>query len=295
MPEFIVGIDGGGTSCRAAVAAADGRILGRGKSGAANILTDPDTALANITAATKAAFIEAGLDPDAIGSADAVLGLAGNNVGDAVTYVTERLPFARAVIESDGLIALQGALGDEDGAIGILGTGTIYLSRLSGEVRYTGGWGFAIGDLGSGARLGQAALQESLLVHDRVHSPSTLAAAVLAEFENDPGRAVDFARLARPGDFGRYAPMVFEHADRGDAAAIRLLQASAATIDEVLDLLVADGATRICLLGGLAPLYPRWLAERHRAHLVAPRADALTGAVAIAAKRYATATGDADV
>lgn len=286
MPDFIVGIDGGGTSCRVAVAAADGRILGRSKGGAANILTDPDNALANIVASTKAAFVEAGLDPDGIGSASAVLGLAGNNVGDAVNYVTERLPFARAVIESDGLIALQGALGDDDGAIAILGTGTIYLSRLAGEVRYIGGWGFAIGDLGSGARLGQAALQESLLVHDRVHPPSALADAVLADFDRDPGRAVDFARLARPGEFGRYAPKVFEYADKGDGAAIRLLQASAAAIDEVLDLVAADGAKRICLLGGLAPLYPRWLAERHKARLVAPKADALTGAVAIAAKRF---------
>lgn len=33
MPHYILGIDGGGTSCRAAVAGADGRILGRGKSG----------------------------------------------------------------------------------------------------------------------------------------------------------------------------------------------------------------------------------------------------------------------
>lgn len=290
MPEFIVGIDGGGTSCRAAVGAADGRILGRGKSGAANILTDPDNALANIAAAARAAFVEAGLDPDSLSSASAVLGLAGNNVGDAVNYVMARLPFAHSAIESDGLIALQGALGDEDGAIAILGTGTIYLSRLAGEVRFTGGWGFAIGDLGSGARLGQAALQEGLLVHDRVHPPSALADAVLAEFGNDPGRAVDFARLARPGDFGRYAPKVFEFADKGDAAAIRLLQASAATIDEVFDLLVADGAARICLLGGLASLYPRWLAERHKARLVSPRADALTGAVAIATKRFGAAT-----
>ncbi|WP_069308553.1 hypothetical protein [Methylobrevis pamukkalensis] len=36
-----------------------------------------------------------------------MLGLAGNNVGDAVAYVRARLPFASAEIVSDGLIALQ--------------------------------------------------------------------------------------------------------------------------------------------------------------------------------------------
>ncbi|MDI7862309.1 N-acetylglucosamine kinase [Rhizobiaceae bacterium n13] len=291
MPKFILGIDGGGTSCRAAVAAPDGRVLGRGKSGAANILTDPDAALANIEAAARSAFAEAGLAPEAIAEAAAVLGLAGNNVGDAVNYVRTRLPFADAVIESDGLIALQGALGDEDGAIAILGTGTIYLKRLAGKVSYIGGWGFAVGDLGSGARLGQAALQECLLVHDGIHPPSDLAASLLVEFGNDPGQVVEFARLARPGDFGRYAPRVFEYAEKGDAAAVRLLRASAAHVDEVLDLITADGVERISLLGGLAPLYPRWLAARHHGKLVAAAADALTGAVAIAAQRFATAGG----
>ena len=151
------------------IADADGRILGRGKSGAANILTDPDNALIHIAGAAAAAFEEAKIAPSEMGSACALVGVAGSNVGDAVHYVKERLPFAKADIESDGLIALQGALGDSDGAVAILGTGSIYISREGDEVRYIGGWGFQIGDLGSGARLGHALLQESVLAFDRIH------------------------------------------------------------------------------------------------------------------------------
>lgn len=124
MTFYLIGIDGGGTSCRAAVAALGGRILGRGKAGAANILTDPETALQNITDAARDAFGDAGLDPAGIGASRAIVGVAGHNVGDAVHYVKRRLPFAQADIESDGLIALQGALGD--------GTGP---SRYSGRAR----------------------------------------------------------------------------------------------------------------------------------------------------------------
>ncbi|MDE3240946.1 MAG: ATPase, partial [Paracoccaceae bacterium] len=54
--QLFLGIDGGGTGCRAAVADARGRILGRGKAGPANIVTDPDGARANILAATVAAL-----------------------------------------------------------------------------------------------------------------------------------------------------------------------------------------------------------------------------------------------
>jgi glucosamine kinase len=287
MPHYILGIDGGGTSCRAAVAGADGRILGRGKSGPANILTDPDNALIHIVGAATAAFEEANIAPSKIGSACALVGVAGSNVGDAVHYVMERLPFAKADIESDGLIALQGALGDSDGAVAILGTGSIYITRQADDIRYIGGWGFQIGDLGSGARLGHALLQESVLAFDNIHPSSPLTQAVMAEFNNDPREVVEFARASVPGAFGRFAPKVFQFAAENDPVAITLLQASAQTINEALDAVVAQGSRKLCLLGGLAPLYRPWLAERHQPLFVEPEADALTGSVALAAKRFA--------
>ncbi|WEX77582.1 N-acetylglucosamine kinase [Sinorhizobium numidicum] len=286
MTSYLIGIDGGGTSCRAAVAATDGRMLGRGKAGAANILTDPETALQNITDAARAAFEDAGLDPAGITVARAIVGVAGHNVGDAVHYVKRRLPFAAADIESDGLIALQGALGDKDGAVAILGTGTIYIARRGDTVSYVGGWGFTIGDHGSGARIGHALLQESLLAFDGIHEASPVTDSVFAEFNNDPRDVVDFARLAKPGEFGRYAPRVFEYADRGDAVALRLLKAAATTVDEALDVVVSRGSERLCLLGGLAVLYRPWLAKRHQPRFVEAEADALTGAVALAAARF---------
>lgn len=293
MAHHILGIDGGGTSCRAAVADRQGVVLGRGRSGAANILTDPNSAIVSITEAARAAFRDAGLDEDGVADASAFLGLAGTNVGDLTRYVRDRLPFRHTDIDSDGLIALQGALGDGDGAVAILGTGSIYMGRLEGVTRYVGGWGFVVGDLGGGARLGHALLQEALLAHDRVHPPGSATEAVLAEFRHDPRNIVEFARLSKPGDFGRFAPLVFEHAGKGDACALALIEAAAAAVNESLDAIATlSGAPRLCLLGGLAPLYPPWLAERHRSILVEAEADALAGAVALAASRLRDRMGE---
>ncbi len=287
MTRYFLGIDGGGTSCRAALADETGTILGWGKSGASNILTDPDTALKHICEASRLAFEDAALLPD-LASASALLGLAGNNVGDAVSYVSARLPFKQSDIVSDGVIALQGAIGDEDGAIGIVGTGTVYIARHEGRVHSVAGWGFQVSDLGSGARLGQMALQESLLAYDHIRPMTGLSQAILDEFGGDPETVVDFARLAKPGDFGRYTPRVFEHAKLGDLTAIRILQAGAASIDEALDTVdrITKQKGRLCLLGGLGPLYPPYLAERHRTRLSEPIADALTGAVALAVQTF---------
>ena len=71
--DFVLGIDGGGTSCRAALATADGRILSRAKSGAANIRTDLTGARASIVEAARLAFIEAGQDPELIPATPALL------------------------------------------------------------------------------------------------------------------------------------------------------------------------------------------------------------------------------
>ena len=291
MDGYIIGIDGGGTSCRAAVADPQGRILGRGRSGASNILTDPDTALRHIEEAARLAFGAAGIAAD-LSQASALLGVAGNNVGDAVSYVQARLPFRRSEIVSDGLIALQGALGDEDGAIGIVGTGSIFILRHAGAIHYLGGWGFQVGDLGGGARLGHAALQESLLAHDGIRPASDLTRSILEEFAGDPGNVVDFARAARPGDFGRYAPVVIRFADQGDPTALRLMREAVSHVDEALDAIIRinGGTGRLCLLGGLAEVYPAYLAERHRTRLAPPLADALTGAVALAVKTLGTET-----
>ncbi|MDI6025041.1 N-acetylglucosamine kinase [Corticibacterium sp. UT-5YL-CI-8] len=294
MADYLIGIDGGGTSCRAAVADAAGRILGRGKCGASNILTDPDTALKNIEQATRLAFAEAGLDENLVSSSSALLGVAGNNVAHAVDYISARLPFRRFKIVSDGLIALQGAIGNRDGAIAILGTGSIFIARHSGTVHYVGGWGFQIGDFGSGARIGHAALQESLLAHDGIRPQSEMTRTFMAEFDDDPSKAVDFARAAFPNDYGRYAPRVLAFAEQGDAAALRLMAEAASLVDEALDRVSAvnGGEGPLCLLGGLAEIYPRFLAERHRARLSKPAGDALTGAVSLAAATFQPARQD---
>jgi glucosamine kinase len=283
MVDYLIGIDGGGTSCRAAVADRTGRILGMGKSGSANIMTSADIALANIDRAAREAFSSAGLNQDLIRQCPAFLGLAGNNVEDAVVAVSSHLPFSRAIIDSDGLIALQGALGEGDGAVAILGTGSIFIARTGTDVRYLGGWGFFIGDFGSGARLGQMALQESLLAFDEIIASSPLTASILGEFEHSPPRMVAFAKQASPGDFGRFAPRMFEFAKLGDAVAQRLLKTAATQVDAALDRMaeITKGG-RLSLLGGLATPYAPYLAERHQSRLIDAKADALTGAVALA-------------
>ncbi len=63
---YLLGIDGGGTGCRAALADMSGQVLGTGKSGSANIMTDMNTARLNILDATEAALADARIDHSVI-------------------------------------------------------------------------------------------------------------------------------------------------------------------------------------------------------------------------------------
>lgn len=282
MTGFAIGIDGGGTSCRAAVADSLGNILGTGKAGAANIMSDPEGALANIVASARAALENAGLPISEVDNASTVLGVAGANVGPYGARIEQALPFARSRVVTDSLIALQGALGDGDGIVGAFGTGSVYSIRRNGKVREIGGWGFIVGDQSSGARLGRDALEAALLSHDGVYPATELTAQIMAEFDKDPQKVVEFAHTAKPKDFARYAPLVFGHAERSDKVALGIVRKAARDIDDTIDSLLWSECRAVCLLGGLSCAYRSLLATRHQALLVEPKGDALQGAVAFA-------------
>ncbi|PBC22198.1 MULTISPECIES: N-acetylglucosamine kinase [unclassified Mesorhizobium] len=285
--KFVLGIDGGGTSCRAALATVEGSVIGRAKSGAANIRTDLTGARSNIVDAARQAFIAAGQDPELIPQTPAILGLAGANVGTYRQQLEAILPFSISRVETDAEIALEGAVGSGDGAMAILGTGTAYMARKHGRSRAIGGWGFQVGDQGSGARIGRDLLEQTLLAQDGVRARSPLTDAMMAIFRNNPEDVVEFTTNAKPGDFGGFAPKVFEHAQKGDAVANWIVDKAVGDVEASLGALDLSDDAPLCLLGGLAPLYAPRLSARYRALLKPPLDDALGGAVQMAVRLFA--------
>ncbi|MBB4229095.1 N-acetylglucosamine kinase [Rhizobium mongolense] len=284
MTELAIGIDGGGSSCRAAVADSKGNVLGRGKAGPANILSDLDNSLLNIISSAREALRDAGLPAETVSKVSAVVGVAGANVGDYRARIEHALPFADGHVVTDALIALEGALGDSDGVIGAFGTGSVYNARRDGKLRGIGGWGFVVGDQASGARLGRDLLEKSLLAYDKVRPSSPLTVKLMTEYGDDPERVVEFAHASKPKEFARYAPLVFDYAAQGDEIAIGIIKDAAAAIGDNLDALLWPECPAICLLGGLAKAYEPWLAERHKVLLREPKGDVLQGAIDLALK-----------
>jgi glucosamine kinase len=283
---ILVGVDGGGTRCRARARFADGTPIGECVTGTANILAGVEDARDNIVAAVEGALAEGGLSRADLGRCVVGMGLAGANIPDlSDRFLASGLPFAEVVLEMDAWIACRGAHPEGNGAIAILGTGTAYVVQTGGEFVTVGGWGFQLGDQGSGAWLGHQAMRRAVLAHDGILPATPLSRQVMARFDDKPDQMVTFCKTALPRDYGALAPLVFEAAAADDPMADAIVGEAVADIEAALGRLVELGAARISLLGGLAPLYAPRLAPRIAARIVTPAGDPLEGALALAATR----------
>ena len=269
--DLFLGIDGGGTGCRAVLADASGRVLGRGEAGAANIASDFAGSVDNILKATRVAC--GGRDLSMI---RAGLGLAGANAAGAAERLAAALPFARIRVETDGFTAVRGALGDQDGIVAAIGTGSVFAAQRGVQVRHLGGWGLVLGDEGSGAWIGRAILSAALRAVDGFQ-PMTPLLAALIDTHGGPSGVVSFSLSARPGEFARLAPQVL---DSADPAAQAVMAKAAADVAAAITLLQGAEALPVVCLGGLGPAYAARLAGRWR--MEAAKGSALDGALALA-------------
>lgn len=280
---LFVGVDGGGTGCRARIEDAQGRVLGTGIAGPATLRIGVEAALAEAVKACRGALAEAGLDAGAIGSLHAGVGLAGVGRKGAMERLQQLPhPFAAVIYAHDATIACIGAHGGGEGGIVIVGTGSVGFAMVAGRELRVGGYGFPISDEGSGADLGLHAIRLALRAYDERATTTRLTREVMARFHDDPFEAVAWMDRATATDYAAFAPLVMRHADAGDPVARRIVRDAAEQIDELARRLLECGAPRIALLGGLASSMQPWLAPDVQRRLVAVEGDPVDGALRLA-------------
>ncbi len=272
--QLYLGVDGGGTGCRAAVADASGRILGRGAAGPANVTTDLDAARDNILTAAMAALHQAGVGE--LQDLWAGLGLAGANAAGPQTLARLALPFAQVRLDTDAIAAVKGALGRADGIVAAIGTGSVFARQTDGVIRQIGGWGAVLGDEGSGAVLGRGLLARALMAVDGLVPMTALLQDVLTEHGGAAG-VVQFARTAQAADFALLAPRVV---GTDDPAAQAVMGQGVADVARAVDHLQGSIPVPVVFIGGLGAAYAQALAGRWR--LADALGSALDGALLLA-------------
>ncbi|MBX6383689.1 MAG: N-acetylglucosamine kinase [Microbispora sp.] len=239
---LFVGVDGGGTSTRCVVVTESGEIAGRGRAGGANAISVPDPA-ANLRAALLGAL--EGLDPARV--AGGVFGLAGAaRAAESAERAWREAGLAgRPAVVGDVLVAFTGATEEPDGAVLVAGTGAIGARvRDRRIVRRADGFGWLLGDEGSGVWLGRRAAAAALNAIDGRGAPTVLVARV-AEAVLGPGTAGEGPALAQALVAAVYARI----AESGPAwlgTLAPVVDAAAREGDEVARGIVAEASRRLC-------------------------------------------------
>jgi glucosamine kinase len=288
-PQWFVGVDGGATRCRARIRDAGGVVLAEADGGAANIYVDFASAVSVMCSVVGQALRKAGIGARDSAGVAVGLGLAGLNDAADVARVAEAFAgYALARVGNDATTACIGAHGGADGGLVIAGTGSAAIARVAGAETIVGGRGSALGDSGSGAHIGLGALRAATLAFDGLGPQTGLTDEILNAFDRDIVRMVRWARAAKPGDFGSFAPRVFRCAARADPVALAIAASAATAVGALTRRVVALGAQRIALVGGVGEALRPYLDHDVAALLERPLYDATDGAILMAGGAVAT-------
>lgn len=285
--RYYLGIDGGGTKCKARLTDLNGTVLAEAVAGPANIATDLSESVRSILDVCQQLLQQAGLTPLALAQCGVVAGLAGANLPAAAAMFAQwQHPFAWLHLTTDLHIACLGAHAGADGAMLICGTGTAAFSVVNGQQSLFSAQGFPLGDKGSGAWLGWRAVSHTLDVLDGVAQESALSALVVSKLlSNTPQQAtalISVCRDFRATEFATLAPAVFAAAQRKDQAAQDILRDGVQYLEALLRRLQQTGARQIAMAGGVAGAIKEFLADEWQQHLSAVTAPPEAGAVLLA-------------
>jgi glucosamine kinase len=291
--ELFLGIDGGGTKCRACITDQDGMILGSGIAGPANPLHGIEETFESIKEAAELALEDARLPISAMADLVAGAGLAGVNLPSLYTVIDNwKHPFSALYLTTDLHSACLGAHKGGDGAVIIAGTGSCGYATVDDKEYLLGGYGFPFGDQGGGAWMGLEAIKAALLAFDQV-GPKTQLTESIADFLQVRGlMIVEQMSKAKSSEYASLAPLVFQAAENGDPEGLRIVREGAAYISTMTHKLLAHEPPRFSILGGLSVRMLPWLDPDIKQRLSLPWDGPEVGAIFYAQQKMQLIRGD---
>lgn len=286
--QLFVGIDGGGTKCKAIIVNSRNEILGTGVAGPGNPLHGFNQATDSIEQSARLALQDAGLKDTPLSALIAGVGLAGVNLPSLLKQMTQwQHPFQTMHLTTDLLIACMGAHQGSDGAVMIAGTGSCGFSYVNGQSFMLGGHGFPHGDKGSGAWIGFTACQQVLLSLDKLIPSGVLTDLVMKYLEvRDAMQLVEVIANKPAAFFAQLAGCVFQSAQANDAIAIAILKEGGAYLSDIARRLLDKNPPRLSFIGGLSAAMTTWLDTDIQAILSAPLSSPEMGSILYAKQQH---------
>lgn len=263
MPEIdlIWGVDSGGTGLKGCLIDRHGELLAALVAPPANYASLRQDVVRPLDKLLRALQQTA-----AVAEAPAALaGICSTGVGRPADRELVRDAVLRArlaihvVVESDAMAALTGAFAGAPGIIVIAGTGAVAYTRTANNaIVRVGGWGYLLGDEGSGYALARNAVNAALQDWDG-RGATTVLRRLLEQHFDLPSIELIIDHIYSPGfDRGRMAqlvPLVFAAADAGDSVAQQLVQQTGTALGTLASTAArqfdAGAQVSVALIGGL--------------------------------------------
>lgn len=257
MIARVVGLDVGGSKTHAVLADRSG-VLAETVVGSAN--------LSSVGPAEAARQLAAALErlgsPDVGGVCAGAAGAGSPQLrGTLAALLADLLPGAQVDVVHDGALLLAAA-GLDAGITLISGTGSLAWGVTpDGRAHRAGGWGYLLGDEGSGYGVARAAVRHVLRRRDRAAAPDRLTDALVAACGAEDLQEHFYARPER-SYWARRAGVVFEVAAAGDPAAQGIVEEAGAALAALVETVATVLGTDLPVIcaGGLLTHQPALLA-----------------------------------
>ena len=229
---YIIGIDGGGTKTIGILATATGQPLAQVQSGPSNYHVVGETKTQAVLEGIIAELHEKG-DIPPTSAVRLCLGMAGLGRPadrEVIGKICDELGIYRhRILTHDAHIALVGGTEKQEGVIVISGTGAIvYGINTDGREARASGWGYLLGDEGSGYDIAIKGLQAVVRAADGRGDRTELTDQILNKLElNEPSELIRWTHTASRDTIAQLAEVVFDTAKTRDTVAERIVDKAA--------------------------------------------------------------------
>ncbi|MBQ6862764.1 MAG: hypothetical protein IJO14_00860 [Clostridia bacterium] len=243
--RFFLGIDGGGTKTTALVGNADGNIVLQAVGKTINYCAvGMEKARENMRLLLADIEKQTGINHYAgvfIGMS-ALFGRATEE--ETAAFCDGVFSADNIVMDSDLYIALAATAEKGAAAVGICGTGSMTCGRTEdGKIITKGGFGYLLGDEGSGFRIAQDGLFEAVRAAENAGAPTALTQAALDfwKTQNAAGLVdVFYDPPMERNEIAKFAPVVIQTAQQGDAVAMAVVSRQAALFADTANALLRE-------------------------------------------------------
>ena len=300
--NHIIGIDGGGTKTLGLLTTETGERIAHVQAGPSNYHVVGETETKNVLTEVVTGLLTQA-DIPTTSCPTFCLGMAGLGRAEdkkVIGQICNEIGINNArILTHDAHIGLVGGTGKQEGVIIISGTGSIvYGINGRGEETRAGGWGYLIGDEGSGYDIARKGLQAIARATDDRDMPTALTNHILKRLElNEPSELIRWVHAAKRDEIAQLAQLVFHTAETGDTITTRIINSAADELvlaaAAVIKRLTFTAPFDIVLSGGNLVHQPmfadklrtRLAAIAPMAEVILPRHEPVYGAVLLAQAR----------